>query len=134
MARIVVIDDARDFTDMVADILHEGGHDVEACNVSDEALSCVVRAHPDLVLLDIRFGDNQETGWDVLDELRAHPLTAGIPVIVSSAAQDSLRSRETWLRTRDIPVLPKPFDLDELLDLVTATLDWSSRAASSGDL
>lgn len=134
MARIVVIDDARDFTDMVAEILHEGGHDVEVCNVSDEALSCVIREHPDLVLLDIRFGDNQDTGWDVLDQLRAHPLTTGIPVIVSSAAQDSLRSREAWLRTRDIPILPKPFDLDELLDLVTATLDPSGRAASSADL
>jgi DNA-binding response OmpR family regulator len=130
MAFIAVVDDAQDFTDLVAEILHEGGHQVIVCNDGGGALRCIIETHPDVVLLDIRFATQLETGWDILDQIRAHPLTADIPVIVSSAAVDSLQAREVWLQERGIPALCKPFDLDELLALIDSTLREQSGAAS----
>jgi CheY-like chemotaxis protein len=130
MARIVVVDDAREFTDLVGEVLREEGHEVVGCTSGVEALSCILTAHPDLVLLDLRLEGQQETGWVILDQLHAHPRTAAIPVIVSSAALDSLQSRELWLQERGIPTLPKPFDLDDLLDLVETVLEQSG----SGDV
>jgi PAS domain S-box-containing protein len=73
------------------------------------------RHHPDLVLLDLHLPDI--TGEEVLDELRALPETAGVPVVVISAAAS--KARVDALKERGIEAyLTKPIDLAELLEVV----------------
>jgi PAS domain S-box-containing protein len=74
---------------------------------------------PDLVLLDLHLPDT--TGEEVLDELKASPDTAGIPVVVVSAAAS--KGRVQRLRQRGArEYLTKPIDIVELLTVVDATL------------
>ena len=65
----------------------------------------------------------------VLSELRTlDPATRPIPLIVCSAAIRDLQEHEGLLRRYDIDVLPKPFDVDALLEKVQANLSRGDRS------
>ncbi|WP_208029748.1 PAS domain S-box protein [Rhabdothermincola sediminis] len=71
--------------------------------------------HPDLILLDVHLPDL--CGADVLAELRAEPATAEVPVAVVSA-DASTRMVQKFEQAGADFYLTKPFDLDELLEIV----------------
>jgi DNA-binding response OmpR family regulator len=50
------------------------------------------------------------------------PQTRHVPMIVCSAATDDLQQHEALLNEYGVDVLPKPFDLDTLLEKVEAGL------------
>jgi CheY-like chemotaxis protein len=92
------------------------------CNSGENGHACVIAGQPDLVMLDLRFGD-EEYGWQILDRLVLDPATRCIPVIVSSGAVDSLRTRAPALLAENgLFVLQKPFNLDRLLGTVSTAL------------
>ncbi len=70
--RIVIVDDDPVLAGLVRDLLIEEHFDVTLCKWWKDAQACVVQCQPDLVLLDLRFG-NSDSGWRVLDELRGDP-------------------------------------------------------------
>jgi len=80
-----------------------------------DALDKVVDAKPDVVTLDVMMP--RLDGWATAEQLRANPATAGIKIVLLSA-----RAQETDLqRGERIGVdayLTKPFDPDELIDVV----------------
>ena len=121
VAHIVVVDDYQEFAELVEEVLGESGYAVSWCGEEKEALTCITSEHPDLVLLDIRL-DEPGSGWKVLDQVRANPATAETPVIVCSAAVDALHAREAWLIERGVGTLSKPFDIQDLLQMIEQTL------------
>jgi len=121
-ARIVVIEDDSVLTDVVQEILVDEGFAVSVCNRWENGHACVVANQPDLVMLDVRFGDD-EYGWRILDQLILDPATRCIPVIVWSGAVDSLQSHAPALLAQNgLFALPKPFDLDGLLGTIDRAL------------
>ena len=121
-ARIVLINDDTAFLDLMHDLLQSiEGYEVLICKEGDQAHEFVKQSRPDLVLLDIRIG-GEETGWTVLELLTLDPATRPVPVIVCSAAIRELQDHEPLLRRYGVAVLPKPFDLDALLEKVRAGL------------
>ena len=120
--RIAVIDDDTAFMDLMRDLLElEEGYDVVICREWDNAYQFVKDARPDLVILDIRIG-GEERGWTILNLLTLDPETRPLPVIVCSAAIQSLHDHQPWLDKLGICALPKPFDLDMLLETVRRVL------------
>jgi CheY-like chemotaxis protein/anti-sigma regulatory factor (Ser/Thr protein kinase) len=80
-------------------------------------IECAVRDVPDLILLDLHLPDLQ--GDEVLNELKADPATAAIPVIVLSA--DASRGVIRRLLVGGAyAYLTKPIELAELGDLIDA--------------
>jgi CheY-like chemotaxis protein len=73
------------------------------------------------VLLDIRMG-GEETGWTIMECLTLDPETRPIPLIVCSAAIRDLQAHQPMLERYGVDVLPKPFDLDALLEKVETGL------------
>ena len=121
-ARIVLINDDTAFLDLMHDLLESiEGYEVLICKEGDQTHQFVKDSSPDLGLLDIRIG-GEETGWTVLELLTLDPATRPIPVIVCSAAIRDLQDHEPLLRRYGVAVLPKPFDLDALLDKVRGAL------------
>ncbi len=121
-ARIAVINDDTLFLELMHDLLEEeGGYEVLICREWDNAHQYVKDHRPDLLLLDIRIG-GEERGWTILNLLTLDPATRPIPVIVCSAAIQSLDAHQALLSRFGIRALPKPFDLDVLLDAVAGTL------------
>jgi CheY-like chemotaxis protein len=122
-ARIVVINDDTDFLTLMSDLLSDvEGYDVQICREGNRAYQFVKEQAPDLVILDIRI-EGQETGWTILECVTLDPQTRPIPMIVCSAAIRELQDHQPMLDKYGIDVLPKPFDLDTLLEKVSAALN-----------
>jgi DNA-binding response OmpR family regulator len=121
-ARIAVIEDDTALASLLHDLLGTlEGHEILICTDGDRAYDFVVEHRPDLVLLDVWLG-GRDNGWTLLRRLGRDPATRRVPVIVCSAALGELQDRESHLRRRGVELLPKPFDLDELLEKVRAAL------------
>jgi CheY-like chemotaxis protein len=131
-ARIALINDDTTFLQLMEDLLQaEEGYEVLVCKVSSGAYEFVKEQRPDLVLLDIRM-ETPEAGWMVLELLTLDPQTRDIPMIACSAAIRDLQDHEGLLKKYDIDVLPKPFDLDTLLEKVEAALTRGGAGVGDG--
>jgi CheY-like chemotaxis protein len=121
-ARIAVINDDSVFLDLMRDLLEtEGGYEALICREWDNAYQFVKDEKPTLLILDIRIG-GEEYGWTILNLLTLDPTTRHIPVIVCSAAIQSLHEHQQLLSRYGIRALPKPFDVDALLETVARML------------
>jgi CheY-like chemotaxis protein len=126
-SRIAVINDDVPFLALMEDLLQSiEGYEVLICKEGDRAYEFVKQRRPDLVILDIRMG-GEEIGWTVLELLTLDPATRPIPLIVCSAAVQDLQAHEPLLQRYGVAVLPKPFDLDALLEQVRAGLGEGTR-------
>jgi len=89
--RILIIDDQPDSTRLLTQLLDESGrYRIFQAHSGYEGVSLVARIRPNLVILDLRMPEMD--GFAVLDELRANPETATIPVMVVTA--DTLNTEE----------------------------------------
>jgi CheY-like chemotaxis protein len=114
-ARIAVINDDTTFLDLMRELLEvEEDYEVYICKEWDGAYEFVKSKQPNLIIQDIRIG-GEENGWTILNLLTLDPVTRPIPIIVCSAAIQSLHAHQEWLSQFGIRALPKPFDLDVLL-------------------
>ena len=121
-ARIALINDDTIFLELMRDLLQGiEGYEVLLCKEGDRAYEYVKEQRPDLIVLDIRMG-GEELGWTLLELLTLDPATRPIPLVVCSAAIRDLQDHGPMLREFGIDVLPKPFDLDALLEKVEADL------------
>jgi CheY-like chemotaxis protein len=129
-AKILVINDDRPFLDLMEELLEDTeGYAVETRKEWEGAYEFVKEHRPDLVILDIRIG-GEERGWQILQMLTLDPATLPIPVIVCSAAIDDLQEHQPLLDKYGVRVLPKPFDLDDLLAIVSTCLASGARAVA----
>ena len=117
-ARIAVVNDDTAFLDLMHELLEqEENYEVLVCKEWDNAYQFIRDSDPDLIIQDIRIG-GEEHGWTILNLLTLDPHTLPIPKIVCSAAIQSLHEHQEWLSRYGIRALPKPFDLDTLLDTI----------------
>jgi CheY-like chemotaxis protein len=132
-ARVAVINDDTAFLELMRDLLENEAHyDVLICKEWDAAYQFVRDTKPDLILQDIRIG-GEEHGWTILNLLTLDPRTRPIPMIVCSAAIQSLHEHQEWLSRYGIRALPKPFDLDTLLETIQEMLAPRRGGQTGGD-
>ena len=77
---------------------------------------------PDLIILDILFGNQQPIGWVMLNLLKLSPSTVAIPVIICTAALKEILERQEYLASKGVIVLLKPFFVDDMLDALKRAL------------
>jgi CheY-like chemotaxis protein len=63
-----------------------------------------------------------DTGWEIVNLIRLDPSTSQIPAIVSSTDFRDLEAKAELLRSLNCDVLPKPFNLQSLLDKVNEAI------------
>jgi DNA-binding response OmpR family regulator len=125
---ILALNDDQDILELFRVALEEEGYEVTVSLIVFEKLADIEQLRPDLILLDLRMGKEWE-GWHLLQRLKMHQPTASIPVIICSAAVNEVGKHLDYLRQHDIPIVYKPFDLDELLQQVRQTLQSATSAA-----
>jgi CheY-like chemotaxis protein len=131
MKKIVIINDNADFLAAMQLLLEqEKKYKPLVLHEGDLAYRKVKEEKPDLVILDIRM-DSPTTGWKVLDLLTLDPETSAIPVIICSASAEHITpEKNDWLASHGIEVLPKPFDIDDLLSIVERMLSSRKRKSA----
>ena len=117
---VLVVDDEAAILALLREALEDEGYAVTTA-LGPPATDEVARLRPNVIVLDHRL-KAAESGWDVADRLAAHPATAAIPIVVCTAAVAEVGLRRHDLAARGIPVVLKPFDLDDLLAAVSRAL------------
>lgn len=125
--RILVINDTQEILEAFRDILEEEGYEVLLYSFAVTAIEDIERIAPDLIILDYIFG-GERLGWQILQLLKMHRSTAGIPVVVCTAAIREVRDISGYLTAHDIQLVPKPFDIDDLLNAVKQALINATRS------
>ncbi|HTK70738.1 MAG TPA: ATP-binding protein [Candidatus Eisenbacteria bacterium] len=115
--RILVADDNEDSAESLALLLGAHGHEVQLAHDGESALAAAERFRPDVAFIDI--GMPKRSGYEVAEELRQRPWTAGLRLIaVTGWGQDSDRKR-----AKDVGFdahLVKPATPDVLLGLLAS--------------
>lgn len=109
---VLVVDDDEGIIFAIRGILEFEGYEVLEAHNGQEALEVLEDHQPAVVLLDMRMPVLD--GWGFAEELR----TRGrhVPLVVMTAAKDAA----TWAAEINAQAyIPKPFELDDLLDAVT---------------
>jgi DNA-binding response OmpR family regulator len=112
--RVLVVEDEEPLRRVIRRNLERRGVAVDEARTAADALVALRQGLPDLLLLDINLPDR--TGWDLLRELRSlgrMPRTA----VVSAVRVAPERLREFGVNA----YLPKPFPIEALLGLVSAS-------------
>jgi two-component system chemotaxis response regulator CheY len=108
---ILVVEDDPGIRQGIADFLGFEGYAVDVAVNGEEALSYLRAKRPSLVVLDLVMP--VMNGPQLLDRLRSERIAEGVPVAIMTAAMPGAST---------LPVadayLSKPFDLDELLEVV----------------
>ena len=86
--RILVVDDEPDILELTRLSLAREGYEVETAATGEEALACLRRGRPDLVVLDLMLPDR--SGTDVCRSIRTTPELADVPVIMLTARTDEV--------------------------------------------
>jgi CheY-like chemotaxis protein len=116
--RILVVDDTPALLDVIRACLEGEGYRVRTCLESRLAARMAQEEHPDVIMLDVVMPE--VSGWEVLAELRTDPAFSHTPVIVCTAFVAEAMGRLAELKGPDqhLGLLPKPFDLEELIEVV----------------
>ena len=109
---ILVVDDDEVILESVGFVLTDDGYDVVVAANGKEALERIEQRPPCLILLDMRMPVMD--GWAFAAAYRERPAPHA-PILVMTAAHNS-RSRAAEIDADGY--LAKPFDVDDLLDLV----------------
>jgi two-component system, chemotaxis family, chemotaxis protein CheY len=110
--RVLVVDDERPIREVIAEALRESGYEVETAPNGAAALARL-RRRPDVVVLDLMMPVMDAVAFT--RRLRVHPHGADVPIVVLTAAYPA---HEAAAGLGAMACLPKPFQLDELLDTV----------------
>ncbi|MEM8535451.1 MAG: response regulator [Chloroflexota bacterium] len=110
---ILVVDDDPDIRDLIAMTLSDEGYNVVSCSDGRTALSLASSNPPSLILLDLMMPTM--SGWQIIKNLKATARSADIPVVLVSASRDLSYTAEELGASA---CLPKPFALDDLINMV----------------
>ena len=115
---VLVVDDDLPLRGMLSAALRRRGFQVYLAGDGAEALSALTVNRPDIILLDLMMPD--VNGWDFLQRLKERGFLGQIPIVVISA---HLRiDPQAILQMGVNAILPKPFNLNELVDLIESLL------------
>lgn len=126
---IMVIDDDLEVLVMVGQILDIAGYDVILFPTIFDNLADVAALAPDLILIDMMI-EHEPKGANMLGSLLGNEGTAKIPIVACTGAARAAHITQEFLRELNIPLLRKPFAIDELLRTVEGMIGDSSTAVN----
>lgn len=118
---ILVVNDTQDILEIFRILLESEGYRVTLSSLPLQKAADIEQLNPDLIILDVVFGE-EKLGWQMLQLLKMQPVTASIPVVICTAAEKAVREMEGYLVSKNVLVVYKPFELDDLLTAVTKAL------------
>jgi two-component system nitrogen regulation response regulator GlnG len=123
-----VVDDDQSVRWVLEKALRQAGMETQTFERAEHLLEAMETESPDVLITDVRMPGM--SGFALLDRLHAqHP---GLPIIVITAHSD-LESAVAAYKGGAFEYLPKPFDLDEAIELVNKAARQNSSPADQLD-
>jgi len=117
--RIVYVDDDLELVRLVETALTDEGWDVMTAHDGESGLELILVEQPDLVILDVMMPGL--TGWEISKYLRTKKDFADLPVLILTGIGERMNALTAPLYGATAH-LDKPFDLDDLLEVVRQLL------------
>lgn len=117
---MLVADDEQGIVEMLTMVLEDQGYEVLNAFDGEEAVRQAMEHHPDVIVLDVIMP--KLDGIEASRQIKTSPQTNDIPVILTSIELNPDRKR-----AQADAFLLKPFDLDQLLQLVRDLADRHQR-------
>jgi DNA-binding response OmpR family regulator len=112
---VAIVEDQAAIAELLHDVLEDAGYAPVIISSPMTAVAEIAASGAQIVLLDIMMP--RKNGWEVLDELRAEPVTRDLPVVLTSAVYDRIGRRPLPFGG-PIRFASKPFDVTELIDTI----------------
>lgn len=122
MSRILIADDEPHIRKLVSFTLGNRGYEVVEAADGGEAYERAKAEAPDIILLDVMMP--VMTGYDVLEKLKADPVTRDIPVVMLSAKSQQTEV-QAGLSKGAQEYICKPFTPKDLVQRVTELIGGS---------
>jgi excisionase family DNA binding protein len=113
--RVLIVDEDRQFSDMIREYLSLKGYAVSIARTAFEAGMMVAQVRPELVVFDVRIAELRSV--DIHQLLRVNASTRGIPILASTA-YGAVGPDEEQVLERFDDVIEKPLPMARLLQLV----------------
>lgn len=118
-ARILVIDDEPEITEIIQAFLDNAGYNVKVENHPHNAIKLTHSFKPDLILLDIMMPGTD--GYIICNRIKDDPAIAEIPVIFLTG-KDSKDDKGKSFQVGGDMYIKKPFSCERLLEIVNIVL------------
>jgi two-component system cell cycle sensor histidine kinase/response regulator CckA len=120
MATVVVVEDSVPDRLFVASLLKYAGHEAMLCPDGQAGLDLIKKVKPDLVIADLIMPGVD--GYELARAVRTDPATTATPIILQTAHYLESEVRRIAAQIGIQAVIIKPFEPQDLLDLVAKTL------------
>ena len=115
LPKVILIEDDPQFVYLIQRYARSSGCQLIHVDLISQAVSLAQKELPNLILLDLAL--NGTSGWQVLQALKADPVTSKIPVFICSASEVATRG---WEEYADGCLL-KPVMYEDFLTALAAT-------------
>lgn len=126
---ILLVEDDPSVSHIISTALKAEGMAVDSCKTVPDRDALLASGKYDLLITDVGLGE--EDGIATLDAVKARD--ADLPIIVISA-QNTLNTAVRASETGAFEYFPKPFDLDELVEVVQQAMKPRSEGFSTDDM
>lgn len=114
MAVVLVINDDRDLLETYEDVIRQMGHKAVTKIAARSGPDTVREVRAEALVVDLERPYDNDFGLRLAEQVRADPELRTLPMIVVTGAGDArLRPVRGRLKKLGVPVLPKPFTLEE---------------------
>lgn len=118
MAKILIVDDEEDTSELINLILKKEGHKTFLAGDGKECLDLLKKENPDLVLLDIMMP--RMSGWEAFKRIKK--MGKHLKVVFLSAIDISKERRKTLMDEGLADYINKPFTSSELVKRINVLL------------
>ena len=126
-ARVLVIDDEPEITEIIETFLTEYGFTVKVENSSEKAVEVADKFKPDIILLDIMMPG--QDGYDICQTLKQDPEYGKIPIIFLTGKDRSDDMGRSFKAGGDM-FIKKPFSCERLLEIINIVLMSTGKVLS----
>ena len=127
-AKILVIDDEPEITDIIETFLESAGYEVGSENSSMIGIERAKTFLPDLILLDIMMP--LMDGYEICEELKKYKKTKNIPVVFLTG-KDARSDAGKSFKVGGVLYVKKPFSCERLLEIAKIVLQTVKKETSN---
>ena len=120
--RVLVVNDTQEILELFRDIIEPMGHEMIPMSYAPDDLAKIIAIRPDLAIIDFVMGGQEFRGWQLVQKVKMSRETRDIPLIICTGARREVYEQEGWLTEKNVGIVLKPFDIEDLERAVTKAL------------